>query len=60
MATPPVGRQYHHAADKVVMMASLRSLGISLLRLAGHLNVAKTLRRNARKPKRALKLVTTS
>jgi predicted transposase YbfD/YdcC len=42
------------------MMASLRNLAISLLRLAGHHNIAKALRHHARKPKRAMKLVTTS
>jgi predicted transposase YbfD/YdcC len=42
------------------MMASLRNLAISLLRLAGHANIAKALRHMARKPKRAIKLVTTS
>jgi predicted transposase YbfD/YdcC len=42
------------------MMASLRNLAISLLRLAGHTNIAKALRHIARKPKRAIKLVTTS
>jgi predicted transposase YbfD/YdcC len=42
------------------MMAGLRNLAISLLRLAGHINIAKALRHNARDPKRAAKLVTTS
>jgi predicted transposase YbfD/YdcC len=42
------------------MMASLRNLAISLLRLAGHTNIAKALRHNARKAKRAIKLVITS
>jgi len=42
------------------MMASLRNLAISLLRLAGRRNIAKALRHNARKPTRAVKLVTTS
>ncbi len=42
------------------MMASLRNLALSILRLAGHTNIAKALRHNARKPKRALELVTTS
>lgn len=42
------------------MMASLRNLAISLLRLAGHDNIAKALRHNGRDPKRALKLVTAS
>jgi predicted transposase YbfD/YdcC len=42
------------------MMATLRNLAISLLRLAGHINIAKALRHNARKPKRAMNLVTTS
>jgi predicted transposase YbfD/YdcC len=42
------------------MMAGLRNLAISLLRLAGHHNIAKALRHNARKSNRAVKLVTTS
>ncbi len=42
------------------MMAGLRNLAISLLRLSGHTNIAKALRHNGRKPKRAIKLVTTS
>jgi hypothetical protein len=40
------------------MMAGLRNLAISLLRLTGHHNIAKALRHNARNPKRAVKLVT--
>ena len=42
------------------MMAGLRNLAISLLRLSGHTNIAKALRHTGRKPKRAIKLVTTS
>jgi hypothetical protein len=42
------------------MMATLRNLAISLLRLAGHTNIAKALRHNARKPERAINLVATS
>ena len=42
------------------IMAGIRNLAISLLRLAGHTNIAKALRHNARKPKRAIKLVMTS
>jgi predicted transposase YbfD/YdcC len=42
------------------MMAGLRNLSLGLLRLAGHTNIAKALRHNGRKPKRALKLVLTS
>lgn len=41
-------------------MASIRKLAISLLRLAGHTNIAKALRHNARKPKRAITLILTS
>jgi hypothetical protein len=41
------------------MMAGLRNLTISLLRLAGHTNIAKALRHNANHPKRVLKLVLT-
>jgi hypothetical protein len=42
------------------IMAGLRNLAISLLRLAGHTNIAKALRHNTRKPKRAITLVLTS
>jgi predicted transposase YbfD/YdcC len=42
------------------MMASLRNLAISLLRLTGHTNIAKALRHIGRKPQRAIKLVSTS
>ena len=42
------------------MMAGLRNLAISLLRLAGHHNIAQALRHNARKSNRAVKLVTTN
>jgi predicted transposase YbfD/YdcC len=38
------------------VMATLRNLAISLLRLAGHTAIAKTLRHNARDPDRALAL----
>jgi predicted transposase YbfD/YdcC len=42
------------------IMAGIRNLAISLLRLAGHTNIAKALRHHARKPKRAVTLVLTS
>jgi predicted transposase YbfD/YdcC len=42
------------------IMAGIRNLAISLLRLAGHTNIAKALRHNARKPKRAITLILTS
>jgi predicted transposase YbfD/YdcC len=42
------------------IMAGIRNLAISLLRLAGHTNIAQALRHNARKPKRAVTLVLTS
>jgi predicted transposase YbfD/YdcC len=42
------------------MMASLRNLAISLLRLTGHTNIAKAIRRMGRKPKRAITLISTS
>jgi predicted transposase YbfD/YdcC len=42
------------------MMASLRNLAISLLRLTGHTNIAKAIRHMGRKPKRAIKLISTS
>ena len=38
-------------------MASLRNLAISILRLAGHTNIARALRHTARAPARVLKLV---
>lgn len=42
------------------MMASLRNLVLSLLRLAGHTNIAQALRRNAHHPEQAIELVLTS
>jgi predicted transposase YbfD/YdcC len=42
------------------MMASLRNLAISLLRLTGHTNIAKAIRHMGRKPTRAIKLISTS
>ena len=42
------------------VMASLRSLAISLLRLDGHTNIAAANRRRARGPRRALKLLQTA
>jgi hypothetical protein len=42
------------------MLASLRNLAISLLRLAGHTNIAKAIRHMGRKPRRAIKLISTS
>jgi predicted transposase YbfD/YdcC len=42
------------------IMAGIRNLTISLLRLAGHTNIAKALRHNARDPKRAVTLILTS
>lgn len=42
------------------MMASLRNLALSLLRLAGHTNIAQALRHNANHPEHAIKLVLTS
>ena len=42
------------------IMAGIRNLAISLLRLAGHTNIAKALRHNARNPKLAITLVLTS
>ncbi|TDV42138.1 DDE family transposase [Actinophytocola oryzae] len=42
------------------MMASLRNLAISLLRLTGHTNIAKATRHTGRNPTRAIKLITTS
>lgn len=42
------------------MMASLRNLAISLLRLTGHTNIAQAIRHIGRKPKRAIKLISTS
>jgi hypothetical protein len=40
--------------------ASLRNLVLSILRLAGHTNIAKALHHNAGSPKLAIKLVMTS
>ena len=42
------------------VMASLRSLAISLLRLDGHINIAAANRHHARDPQRTLKLLQTS
>jgi predicted transposase YbfD/YdcC len=42
------------------LLASLRNLVLSLLRLTGHTNIAKALRHNARHPIRAITLVLTS
>jgi predicted transposase YbfD/YdcC len=42
------------------IMAGIRNLAISLLRLAGHTNIAKALRHNARNPTRAITLILTS
>jgi len=39
------------------VMASLRSLSISLLRLGGHANIAAANRHHARDPQRTLKLL---
>ena len=42
------------------VMASLRSLAISLLRLDGHINIAAANRHHARDPRRTLKLLQTA
>ena len=42
------------------VMASLRSLAISLLRLAGHINIAAANRHHARDPQRTLQLLQTA
>lgn len=42
------------------VMATLRNTAISLLRLAGHTNIAKALRHNARHPQRPIRLLLTS
>ena len=42
------------------LMASLRSLAISLLRLDGQVGIAAANRRHARDPRRALKLLQTA
>ena len=39
------------------VMASLRSLAISLLRLDGHANIAAALRYHARRPSRPLQTI---
>lgn len=41
-------------------MAALRNLVISLLRFAGHTNIARALRQHARHPHRAISLVTSA
>ena len=38
-------------------MAALRNLAISILRLAGHASIAAAVRRNARDPARAFRLI---
>ena len=42
------------------VMASLRSLAISLLRIGGHRNIAAANRHHARDPQRTLKLLQTA
>lgn len=42
------------------VMAALRNLVISLLRFAGHTNIARALRHHARHPNRAISLVTST
>jgi predicted transposase YbfD/YdcC len=42
------------------VMASLRNLALSILRLAGHANIARALRHTARDPSRALQLAMTT
>ena len=42
------------------VMAALRNLVISLLRFAGHTNIARALRQHARHPHRAISLVTSA
>jgi predicted transposase YbfD/YdcC len=42
------------------VMAALRNLAISVLRLAGHTNIARTLRHYSRRPERPLTLLLTS
>jgi predicted transposase YbfD/YdcC len=42
------------------VMASLRSLAISLLRISGHANIAAANRHHARDPQRTLKLLQTA
>jgi hypothetical protein len=42
------------------VLASLRSLAISQLRLAGHANIAAANRHHARDPQRTLKLLQTA
>ena len=42
------------------VMATLRSLAISLLRIGGHANIAAANRHHARDPQRTLKLLQTA
>jgi hypothetical protein len=63
--TSSTGRDVTYQEDKSLVrtgnaprvMASLRSLAISLLRLDGHANIAAANRHHARDPQRTLKLL---
>ena len=46
--------------QRTQVMAALRNLVISLLRFAGHTNIARALRHHARHPHRAIGLVTSA
>jgi hypothetical protein len=46
--------------ERATVMATLRSLAISLLRLDGHHNIAAANRHHARVPQRTLKLLQTA
>lgn len=57
---PPAELARHIRGHWHVENSGIRNLAISLLRLAGHTNIVKALRHNARKHKRAIKLILTS
>lgn len=66
--TPPAVRDVAYQEDESLVrtgnaprvMASLRSLAISLLRLAGHHNIAAANRHHARDPQRTVTLLQTA
>ena len=57
-ATSPIRRQVPvRTGNAPRVMATLRSLAISILRLDGHANIAAANRHHARDPQRTLKLL---
>jgi hypothetical protein len=57
-----LGEDLHQARTRngLRVMATLRNLVISLLRFAGHSNIARALRMHARHPERAITLLTSA